>query len=115
MTEPKVNAADRRASKRISVSLPLLVRGVDAHGAAFEDTTASYDVSREGLSFSTTRELKVGQVLDIVIPKRPAGRQTTDFETKGQVVRVLPKGEGQWEIGLYFIGPRLRTYVPESA
>lgn len=117
MAEAKVDWAEKRASKRIYVSLPLLVRGVDKQGVAFEDTTASYNVSREGASFSTTRELEKGQQVELVIPRRPFGRETgaqADFETRGEVVRVAPKGEGQWEIGLRFTGPRFRTYIPES-
>ncbi len=118
MAEAKIDWAERRASKRIYVSLALLVRGVDKHGVAFEDTTASYNLSREGASFSTTRELEKGQQLELVIPGRRFGRETStqaDFETRGEVVRVTPKGEGQWEIGLHFTGPRFRTYIPESA
>ncbi|MFQ5925892.1 MAG: PilZ domain-containing protein [Terriglobia bacterium] len=115
MVEPKVNWAEKRASHRITVALPLLVRGLDKQGVSFEDTTNSYNVSREGASFSTTRELEMGQFVDVVIPRRPrrAG-ETTDFETKGEVVRVRPTGENQWEVGLHFVGPRLRTYIPES-
>lgn len=115
MAEPKINWAEKRTSKRITVALPLLVRGEDKNGVAFEDTTSSYNVSREGASFFTTRELQMDQVVEVIIPRRPMGRQTTDFETKGKVVRIIPKGDGQWEVGLHFIGPRLRTYVPETA
>jgi len=114
MGDPK-NWAEKRTSKRIEVSLRLLVRGVDKDGVPFEDSTESYNASREGASFSTTHELKMGQVVEVVIPRRPVGRQTTDFETKGEVVRIVPKGEHEWEVGLKFVGPRFRTYVSESA
>lgn len=114
----KVNWAERRTSRRIYVSLPLLVRGRDIHGVAFEDTASSYNVSRDGASFLTTRELEVGQEVEVIIPRRPAGREggaSADFETTGEVRRIIPKEEGQWEVGLHFTGPRLRTYMPESA
>ncbi|MFQ5817789.1 MAG: PilZ domain-containing protein [Terriglobia bacterium] len=114
MTEPKVDWTEKRSSKRITVSLPLLVRGVDKQGSSFEDTTNSYNVSRDGASFSTRRELEMGQFVDVVIPRRQLGRPTGDFETKGEVVRVRPKGEAEWEVGLHFVGPRLRIYIPES-
>lgn len=115
MAEPKISGADKRTSRRITVTLPMLVRGADKHGVGFEDAAASYNVSREGASFSTARELAMGQVVDVIIPRRPVGRQTADFETKGEVVRLIPKGEGQWEVGLRFVGPRLRMFIPESA
>ncbi len=114
----KVEWAERRTSRRITVSLPLLVRGKDVHGSAFEDTTSSYNVSREGASFTTTRELAVGQRLELIVPRRPVGREggsQADFETTAEVRRIVPKEKGLWEVGVHFIGPRLRTYVPESA
>ena len=114
MTEPRINWGDKRVSKRISVALPMLVRGADKHGVAFEDTAASFNVSRDGVSFSTTRDLLMGQEVEVIIPRRQVGRHITDFETRGQVVRIIPKGAGQWEIGLRFVGPRLRTFVPET-
>lgn len=114
---PKVDWAERRTSRRITVSLSMLVRGKDAHGQAFEDTTSSYNVSREGASFTTTRELTVGQRLELIIPRRPVGREggsQADFETTAEVRRVISQQDGSWEVGVHFIGPRLRTYVPES-
>lgn len=116
MAEPRINWGEKRISKRISVSLPLLVRGADKHGITFEDTANSYNVSRDGASFFTTRELVMGQEIEVIIPRRPHGAgQPTDFETKGKVVRIIPRGEAQWEVGLQFVGPRLRTFMPESA
>ncbi|MFQ5723771.1 MAG: PilZ domain-containing protein [Terriglobia bacterium] len=114
----KIDWAERRTSRRLTVSLPLLVRGRDVHGHGFEDTTSSYNVSREGASFLTTRELALGQQVALIIPRRPLGREgggRADFETTGEVRRVIPKGEAQWEVGVHFTGPRLRTYMPESA
>lgn len=108
----------QRASHRIAVSLPLLLRGRDIHGAAFEDTTHSFNLSREGASFLTRRELREGQKLELVIPQRPPGRTASsrlEFETIGEVRRVVPKGPGEWEVGVHFVGPRLRTYMPETS
>jgi hypothetical protein len=109
--------AERRRSHRLEVSLPLLVRGRDACGAFFEDTVASFDVSREGASFHTRRELLLGQALDLIIPQHRPGRSDAarDFETTAEVRRLIPRGEDEWEVGVLFTGPRLQTYVPESA
>jgi hypothetical protein len=114
----KIDWANRRSSRRLEVSLPMVVRGRDAYGAAFEDTAASYNVSREGASFLTRRELQLGQTLELIIPHRPLPRETSsraDFETVGEVRRITPKSEGVWEVGVHFIGPRLRTYMAETA
>lgn len=114
----KIDWAERRTSRRIYVSLPMLIRGHDVHGVAFEDTTSSYNVSRDGASFLTSRELEMGQQVELIIPRRPLGREGgthADFGTTGEVRRIIPKEPGQWEVGVHFTGPRLRTYMPETA
>lgn len=114
----KADAQVQRASHRIAVSLPLLVRGRDIHGGAFEDTSHSFDVSREGASFVTRRNLRVGQHVELVFPQRPPGRaaaQRPEFETTAEVRHLHPTAPGEWEVGVYFVGPRFRTYIPESA
>lgn len=119
-TRKKVSATSpaRRVSHRIEVSLPLLVRGRDIHGGAFEDTSHSFNVSREGASFLTRRELRVGQNLELVFPQRPAGRgaaERPEFETTAEIRRLHSTVSGEWEVGVHFTGPRFRTYIPESA
>ncbi len=108
----------QRVSKRIDVSLPLLVRGHDIHGQSFEDSTHSFNVSREGASFLTRRELRLDQQVELVIPQRstarPLGSQT-DFVTTAAVRRIVSKSPGEWEVGVHFTGPRLRTFMSESA
>lgn len=111
-------AQKERASHRITVSLPMLVRGRDIHGGAFEDTSHSFDVSREGASFVTRRELRVGQHVELVFPQRPPGRAAAprpDFKTTAEIRHLHPTAPGEWEVGVYFVGPRFRTYIPESA
>lgn len=104
-----------RASKRITVSLPILIRAHDIHGRPFEDTAESYNLSREGASFLTRRELKVGQQVELVVHRRVAGPGAQDFSTTGDVRRIVPQGPGEWEVGVHFTGPRFRTYMPETA
>src|SRR5574341_361596 len=110
--------AEQRRNRRLEVALPLLVRGRDAYGAVFEDSTSSYNLSREGASFVTRRELVVGQSLEFIIPHRPLPHETSprpDFETTGEVRRLISKSEGEWEVGVEFTGPRLRTWMPQTA
>jgi len=114
--EAKAGAPDHeRASKRITVALPMLVRARDIHGRLFEDTAESYNLSREGASFLTRRELQVGQQVELIVHRRVAGPGAHDFETTGDVRRLVPQGPGEWEVGVHFTGPRFRTYMPETA
>jgi hypothetical protein len=105
----------QRASKRITVSLPMLVRGRDVNDRLFEDTSESYNLSRDGASFLTRRELRLGQQVELVVRRRVAGPGAHDFETTGDVLRIVPHGAGEWEVGVHFTGPRFRTYMPETA
>jgi c-di-GMP-binding flagellar brake protein YcgR len=107
---------DRRTQRRIGVGLTVLVRGTDSAGKKFEETTASYDVSRTGASFALHHALEVGHELEITILKQTPAESDRDFVTQGRVVRILP-GEDEDEklIGVRFIGPRFhRVFVPES-
>ncbi len=110
-------AADRRLQRRIEVGLPLLVRGTDADGTRFEDTSHSYDVSRTGASFVTSRRLEVGMTVEIIIPRTIAGRASeNDFVSQAQIVRVESGMEPrELRVGLRFIGPRFhRVFLSES-
>jgi hypothetical protein len=116
--QKKTGELERRTHRRISVSLPLLIRGHDIHGTAFEETASSYDVSREGASFLTRHELEIGQQLELTFLRRQSARESAgrgDFETIGEVRRLVLKSPGEWEVGVHFIGPRLRTYISETA
>ena len=118
MPEKSASGAEQRRNRRLEVALPLLVRGRDVYGAAFEDSTSSYNLSREGASFVTRRELALGQSLEFILPHRPLPHETTprpDFETTGEVRRLTVRNESEWEVGVQFTGPRLRTYMSESA
>ena len=119
MTSPDKpdQGADRRLQRRIAVGLPLLVRGTDHEGNAFEDLAHSYNVSRTGVSFSTMRQFDLGMELEIVIPRPSTLRDSgSDFVTLGRVVRILPgKTEREKAVGVEFVGPRFhRVFVSEG-
>ncbi len=117
MSEREANGRDRRVQRRISVGLPILVRGADKTGHRYEDAAHSFDLSRTGASFVTTREVGVGEDLEIVIPQGGSGRNPDkDFSTLAHVVRVQPgENDGERIVGVHFFGPRLnRVFVSES-
>ena len=109
--------SERRTQRRIHVGLPLVVRGTEANGRRFEDSTEVRNVSRTGASFATTREIAIGMDLEIVIPKLGLGRSSpNDFETLARVVRVEPgASENERIIGVHFVGPRFhRVFITEG-
>ncbi len=108
--------ADRRNQRRIEVGLPMLVRGTDRHGQTFEDTAHSYDVSRTGASFLSRRELGVGMMLEIIIPRASNARPgDADFVSQARVVRLVAIGDGrEVRVGVNFVGPRFhRVFFSE--
>lgn len=108
-----------RSERRISVRLPLRVRGKDARGFAFEEDTASENLCRGGAAFRTRFDVCVGSSLEIRIPHQGyvPRRPDHDFETQGQVVHVgEPELDGEKVVGVRFTGPRFqRMFRPESA
>jgi hypothetical protein len=111
--------ARQRSERRISVRLPLRVRGRDARGFAFEEDTASENLCRSGAAFRTRFDVAIGSSLQIRIPMQGAvaRRDENDFETQGRVVHVSqPLTDGEKIVGVQFVGPRFqRMFRPESA
>ena len=131
----------QRSERRISVRLPLKVRGRDARGLAFEEETSSENLCRNGAAFVTRFDVAVGSDLEIRIPfsqhvsRRPAperfagpgkgnGNRFTgtrfnesDFTTNGRVVHVHDSSaHGEKLVGVQFTGPRFqRVFRSESA
>jgi PilZ domain-containing protein len=109
----------QRSERRISVRLPLRVRGKDARGFAFEEDTASENLCRSGAAFRTRFDVAIGSNLEIRIPLQSAAarREENDFETQGRVVHVSPsQPDGERVVGVQFVGPRFqRMFRPESA
>ncbi len=109
-------SSDRRTQRRVTVGLPMTVRGTDAAGTRFEDASQTHNVSRTGVSFLTSRELKVG--MDVEITIRREGARDGDFQTLAHVVRIDGAGNeapAQYLVGVHFVGPRFhRVFVNEG-
>jgi c-di-GMP-binding flagellar brake protein YcgR len=119
MTPILENAAKQRSERRISVRLPLRVRGCDARGFSFEEDTASENLCRGGAAFRTHFDVAIGSNLQIRMPAhaRPNRHPETEFETQGRVVHVTEaETNGERVVGVQFTGPRFRRlFRPESA
>jgi len=129
----------QRSERRISVRLPLKVRGCDAHGFAFEEDTSSENLCRNGAAFITRFDVAIGSDLEIRIPLSQHGSRRaqperaggppngnrfsatrmneTDFATHGRVVHVCDSQSGREKlVGVQFTGPRFqRVFRSESA
>jgi hypothetical protein len=92
------------------------VRSTDQEGVAFEETTRSENVCRDGAAFSTQHDLGPGADVEITIPLPRQGSQPeTDFSTRGRVVHIAP-GRSRHErvVGIEFLGPRFHgVFQPE--
>jgi hypothetical protein len=108
---------EQRRQRRIQAAVPVQIRGVDAGGEAFEESTEALEVSRRGLSLLTKRDLPLYSSLTVVIPGRGPSRPgegPTDFFSTAAVVRVEKEGEMN-RVGIRFVGATLSTYTAETA
>jgi hypothetical protein len=109
-----------RAERRIAVRLPITVRGRDANGVTFEETTSSENLCRGGAAFHTRFDVAVGMDLDICIPLSQFGARRKhkgdDFAAQGRVVHVRDNDSGERLVGVQFMNNRFRRlFVPETA
>src|SRR5260370_39806709 len=110
----------QRSERRISVRLPLKVRGRDAHGFPFEEDTSSENLCRNGAAFITRFDVAIGSDLEIRIPLSqhgsrraqpqraggPANRNRfagarmneTDFATHGPLAHVCASQSGMQKL-----------------
>ncbi len=119
MVPASVSVSKQRSERRISVRLPLRVRGRDSRGVTFEEETSSENLCRSGAAFVTRFDVAIGSDLEIRIPfSRYASRRTEpDFATSGRVVHVGDsQSDGERLVGVQFTGPRFhRVFRSESA
>jgi c-di-GMP-binding flagellar brake protein YcgR len=106
----QISSEKRRKERRITVRLPMQIRGKDIEGAAFEESTQSENLCRGGAAFLLRRKLDRGASLEIRIPlPAPAGTSEAEFSTVGRVVHIAEGGEDAGKVvGVEFTGPRFR-------
>ncbi len=111
------NPLEQRSQRRTYAAIPVEIRGVDAQGQSFEETTEAVEVSRRGLSIHTLRDLPLHSSLTVVLPGRGPvrpGEGPSDFFASAAVVGVRPEGETK-RVSLRFVGATLATYTAETA
>ena len=137
MVPASTSVSRQRSERRISVRLPMRVRGRDSRGVLFEEETSSENLCRSGAAFLTHFDVAIGSNLEIHIPfsyygpRRAGGSvaagnvnrfaaardSNTDFATQGRVVHVADAPSlGEKLVGVQFTGPRFqRVFRSESA
>ena len=108
----------QRSERRISVRLPLQVRGRDSRGVIFEEETSSENLCRNGAAFLSRFDVAIGSDLEIRIPssRYTPRRSEPDFATSVRVVHVAEsQPDGERLVGVQFTGPRFqRLFRSES-
>ena len=59
---------DQRKHKRIKAGIFLKVKGKDLRGEEFEEIVKTTDLSKTGASFTTKRDLQIGEEVYLSIP-----------------------------------------------
>jgi c-di-GMP-binding flagellar brake protein YcgR len=110
MSDGDISTKIQRKEKRISVRLPMRIRGTDIEGAAFEESTQSENLCRGGAAFLLRRKLDRGASLEIRIPlPAPAGTSEAEFSTVGRVIHIADGShDAEKVVGVEFTGPRFR-------
>ena len=89
---------ERRRSKRISLDVPLVVRGEAEDTRAFQEGTLTLDVSAHGALVVLGTEVALGQKLELMNLKNW-------LEREGAVARVAPHFGGFTRVGIEFAQP----------
>jgi hypothetical protein len=88
---------NRRRSTRLDLTIPVVLSGRDARGAAFRDETVTETVNLHGAKVKTGREILVGMQVTVENPLNGALE-------KGVCVRIYESGPGEIE---HFIAVQL--------
>lgn len=83
--------------------MPVVVRGKNASGAAFEEETSTQVVNAHGGLIGVSTQVKQGDTLVIE-------HKATEDKQEGKVVFLGPKQEGKNQVGVEFTQPRPRFW-----
>src|SRR5258708_15733448 len=97
MVPADLSVSKQRSERRISVRLPLKVRGRDARGITFEEETSSENLCRNGAAFVTRFDVAIGSDLEVHIPSRHMSRpmEEKDFATPSRIVPLAQPSHPQ--------------------
>jgi hypothetical protein len=111
---------DRRRLRRIQITLPVRVRGINSKGIQFVEMSRSIDVNAAGALLLLREELKKGARLKLSLPlprsmQMAAGSKPV-YETEAVVVRIEPSdAPGQCRVAVRFRCASSKTYYQEAS
>jgi hypothetical protein len=97
------SARDRRKAKRVALSFPIEVSGVDSRGRPFCESLTTTDVSEDGCGFNTLREMRCGDIVTILV-STPSSAERRIEPVRFQIVWVEASQWG-WAIGASKLQP----------
>ena len=111
---------DQRKLRRIQICLPIRVRGTNAEGVPFEETSRSIDVNANGVLFSLKQELKKGARLKLSLPLPRSMQKTAAskpvYETEAVVVRIEASDDpGMRRVAVRFRSASSKAYYQEAS
>lgn len=89
----------RRRSQRVLMQVSVLVRGKDAHGRTFEETTETLAINAHGALVLLQSAVTSGSTVEL-------RHNRTEEQQECNVVFLGPARSGKTEIGLEFSSPR---------
>jgi len=101
-------APERRRRNRLSIQVPVWVRGREPGGTAWEEVAASLDASESGLALVLSRAVRTGQVLHLSVPLPQRFRQydlSSSFYRVYGLVRDSRAFDARSRVGVMFLGP----------
>lgn len=87
-------AFERRREKRLALSLPIDVSGLDCHGRFFKERTVTTDVSANGCSFHLRAEADQSVVLAVKLISRNSAELLPDRPLLFDIVRMDATPDG---------------------
>ena len=105
-----LGSPERRRKPRVKIESPATVRGVDASGQTFEESSTLDDLSAGGLFFQLPRQVEPGASIFVVFPFPTAPSDKVPpprVAVRGVVRRVVPRPDGTRGVGVSFQHHRL--------
>jgi hypothetical protein len=87
-----------RRSKRLGLSVPVVVHGKDASGAAFRELTRAGCLNANGALLTLSCAVELGQTVVVQ-------NQNTRLEQECRVVNRGGAENGKWKVGVEFVKP----------
>lgn len=103
----RIPDTDRRASERLLMDVPLLVRADAPGDQAFQEETFTVSVSAHGALVMLASRVEVGQTISLV-------NLQTHAETRGRVARLGSPHGGLAQVGVEFEHPAPEFWHLES-